>query len=152
MNENHFRRLETMYHQAPCNAYYKARVQIEKGAATLTLPLATHLHHAAGAVHGVTYFKAMDDSAFFAANSLVDDVFVLTTSFTLYITRPVVEGTMRGIARVVDQTRTIIVAESVVYDDRDRQVARGTGTFMRSRIALSPDIGYGDRPGHTSTT
>ena len=146
MNETHFRNLEAMYHQAPCNEYYKPVVQIREGEATLNLPLAPHLHHAAGAIHGVTYFKALDDSSFFAANSLVEDVFVLTTNLNLYITRPVVEGTLRGEARVVDQTKTIFIVEAVVFDSRERQVARSTGTFMRSRIALSPEIGYGARP------
>lgn len=146
MTETHFRLLESMYHQAPCNAYYEPVVQIAEARATLTLPLAPHLHHAAGAVHGAAYFKALDDSSFFAANSLVEDVFVLTTNLNLYITRPVVKGELRGEARVVDRTKSLFIVEAVVYDSQERQVARSTGTFMRSRIALSPDIGYGARP------
>jgi acyl-coenzyme A thioesterase PaaI-like protein len=35
-------------------------------------------HHSIHAVHGSVYFKALDDAAFFAVNSLVEDVFVLT--------------------------------------------------------------------------
>ncbi len=146
MNETHYRRLEAMYHQAPCNEYYKPVVQISEAKALLTLPLGPHLHHVAGAVHGSCFFKALDDASFFAANSLVDDVFVLTTNLNLYITRPVVEGELRGEAKVVDQTKSIFIVDAVVYDSQERQVARSTGTFMRSRIALTPDIGYGDRP------
>ena len=39
--------------------------------------------HAAGAVHGSYYFKVLDDACYFAANSLVSDVFVLTVSFVI---------------------------------------------------------------------
>ncbi len=40
------------------------------------------------------YFKALDDAAFFAANSVVEDVFVLTTNFNIQLLRTVTEGTL----------------------------------------------------------
>jgi hypothetical protein len=30
----------------------------------------------------------------------------------------------------------------VAYDDKDRVIARGSGTFVKSKIALSPEMGY----------
>ncbi len=42
-----------------------------------------------GAVHGAHYFLVWDNAAFFAANALVEDVFVLMISFTTGLTRPV---------------------------------------------------------------
>ena len=47
--------------------------------------------HTAGSLHGSAYFKLLDDSAFFAAQALEcgrseDAMFLLTTSFTTYIT------------------------------------------------------------------
>jgi acyl-coenzyme A thioesterase PaaI-like protein len=67
-----------------------ARAAIRHGEAVITLPVRSDLFHAAGALHGALYFLALDNAAFFAVNSLVEDVFVLTTSFTTYLTRPVV--------------------------------------------------------------
>jgi len=77
---------------------------------------------------------------FFAANSLVEDVFVLTTSFNLYLTRPVSSGLMRAVGRVVNATKSQMIAESVLYDD-GREIARGSRTFLRSKIALVEEIG-----------
>ncbi len=84
----------------------------------------------------------LDDAAWFAVNSLVTDVFVLTTAFTTYLTRPVTSGTLTAIGEVVNEGRTQWLAESVVYDDEDQEVGRGSGTFVRSRSPLTPEIGY----------
>ena len=87
-------------------------------------------------------FKSLDDAAFFAVNSLVTDVFVLTASFTIYLTRPVTEGTLHAVGRVVHQSRSLFLGESELRDDAQRLVARGNGSFMRSTTALSTVAGY----------
>ena len=93
-------------------------------------------------MHGALYFLALDNAAFFAANSLVEDVFVLTTSFTTYITRPVSEGVVKSIGRVVNQNRSQFICESVLFDSNEKEIARATGIFVRSKIPLSDKIGY----------
>ena len=82
-------------HSAPFVQLTGAKVSIKKGVAQITLPIKKQFHHAAGAMHGALYFLALDNAAFFAVNSLIEDVFVLTTSFTTYITRPVSEGVVK---------------------------------------------------------
>jgi acyl-coenzyme A thioesterase PaaI-like protein len=47
----------------------------------------------------VLYFKLLDDAAFFAVNSVVRDVFVLTVSFNIYLTRPVSAGELKASGR-----------------------------------------------------
>ncbi len=141
-NEEHFRKLERMYLLAPVNAYYRPQAKIGEGTAEVSVDVREDLFHAAGAVHGVSYFKLLDDSAFFAANSLVDDVFLLTVSFNIYFTRPVSSGKMIASARVVHRSRRLIVAEAVLRDSDGNQIAFGSGSFMRSTMALSEGIGY----------
>lgn len=141
--EEHFRKLERMYHQAaPINRFYRPTLSVSHGAAELRMPVRPELFHAAHAVHGSVYFKALDDAAFFAVNSLVTDVFVLTVSFTIYLTRPITEGTLRAMGRVVHRSRNLFLAEAELQDGQERQVGRGSGSFMRSKIALTPDVGY----------
>ena len=67
-----------------------ARVSIKKGEAHITLPVRKELYHAAGAMHGALYFLALDNAAFFAANSLVEDVFVLN------LQRAILQSSVRG--------------------------------------------------------
>ena len=138
----HFRKLERMYLSAAINAYYAPTISIGEGSAEVTIAVRPEFFHAAGAVHGAVYFKLLDDAAFFAANSLVDDWFLVTVSFNLYLTRPVAEGQMRAVGRVVHHSRRLFIAEAELTDASGREIARGSGTFMRSAIPLASVPGY----------
>ncbi len=141
-DETHYRKLENMYHAAPCNAYYTPKLTISEGAAEIIIPIKESLYHPGGAVHGSAYFKALDDAAFFSVNSLVEDVFVLTASFNLYFIRPIASGEMKAIGKVVSATGHQYIAEAVLHDSKGREIARGSGVFVRSKIALTPTVGY----------
>jgi uncharacterized protein (TIGR00369 family) len=141
-SEQHYRRLERMYLSAPINAHYRPSIHIGEGCAQVTIAVRPELFHAADAVHGAIYFKLLDDAAFFAANSLVDDVFMLTVSFNVYLTRPVSAGEMKASGRVVHRSRRLLIAEAEVFDSDGRQLGRGSGTFMRSKIPLSSVPAY----------
>jgi uncharacterized protein (TIGR00369 family) len=141
-NVVHYRKLERMYLSAPINDFFLPTIEIERGRAVITNPIRRNLFHAAGAAHGSVYLKVLDDAAWFAVNSLVTDVFVLTTTFTTYLTRPVTSGTLTAIGEVINEGRTQWLAQAVVYDDEEQEVGRGSGTFVKSRSPLTPEIGY----------
>ena len=140
--EKHFRCLESMYQAAPINQFYKPNMEVREGEATIEIEVAGKHHHSGGAVHGSVYFKMLDDAAFFASNSLEDQVFVLTTSFTTYLTRPVSSGKLRSIGRVVNRNRLQFIAESIVYDSEGNEIGRGNGIFVRSKLLLKGAAGY----------
>lgn len=142
MKQEHFSKLENMYLSGRCNDTYQPSIQVEKGLATIQFDVQENFFHAAGAVHGSVYFKALDDAAYFAANSMETGYFVVTSSFTTYFLRPVSQGYLKAVGRVVNRSKTQIIAEAIVYDSRGKEVARGNGTFVRSATALSPEIGY----------
>jgi uncharacterized protein (TIGR00369 family) len=142
VNRDHYIKLENMMHTASFVQYTGAKVSIKKGEACITMPVKEKFFHAAGAMHGALYFLALDNAAFFAANSLVEDVFVLTTSFTTYITRPVSKGIVKSIGKVVNQNRSQFICESILYNANETEIARATGIFVRSKILLSDKIGY----------
>ena len=140
--QEHFRRLERMYAAAPINTFFEPRIEVRDGEAEIEIELSERFHHAAGAVHGSVYFKMLDDAAFFAANSLEQRVFVLTVSFTTYITRPVSKGTLRSVGRVVQHGKKQLLAESVVYDSVNNEVGRGSGIFLPGKWPLAEALGY----------
>ena len=141
-NKEHYKKLENMMHSAPFIKLTGVKVAITKGEARITLPVKKDFHHAAGAMHGALYFLALDNAAYFAVNSLVEDAFVLTTSFTTYLTRPVSEGIVKAIGRVVYQNHSQFIAESVIYDSNDKEIGRANGIFVRGKTPLSEKIGY----------
>ncbi len=140
--EEHYEKLERMYNRAPINDYFKPVIEISSGRTEVTIPVRRDFYHAADAVHGSVYFKALDDAAFFAAQSLVEDIFVLTVTFNVYLTRPISEGEMRATGQVLHQSRRLIIAESVLTDSEGQEIARGSGSFMPSSTLLSAEMGY----------
>lgn len=128
---------------APIQSLYTGTTMvIGQETAEITLPIRPEYFHAANAVHGSVYFRLLDDAAFFAANSIVPDVFVLTTSFNIHLVRPVTKGLLTARGSVKSASRNLIVAESELFNEEGKKIAFGTGSFMKSKIALSPEIGY----------
>jgi len=78
----------------------------------------------------------------YAANTLVSDRFLLTTSFNMHFSRPVKSGEIIAEGRWISGRRRVLVAESRLLDAAGEEIGRGTGTFMRSRIALATLDGY----------
>ena len=138
----HFQALENMYLNAPINAFYDPRIEVSDAEAIVEIEVSEKLFHSAEAVHGSVYFKMLDDAAFFAASALEKEVFVLTTSFTTYLTRPVSSGLLRSKRQVVNQNKSQLIAEAIVYDAQGNEVGRGSGIFVRGRVPLREVPGY----------
>ena len=134
---DHYRKLEKLYSAAPINEWFAPALKVQKGEAEVRIPLRPDFHHAGAAVHGTLYFKAMDDAAFFAANSIVEDVFVLTAKFELEFLRPVVAGEMCAKGCVTGQDERRIYSSVDLFDGESQLIGRGKGEFARSRIPLS---------------
>jgi uncharacterized protein (TIGR00369 family) len=139
----HFAALEALYASAPVNALFESSLTITgEGRSRIEFKVDERVHHAANAAHGTIYFKMLDDAAFYAANSLVTDRFLLTTGFNLLFTKPIRTGPVTAEGRWVSGRRRVFVAEARLIDAEGDEIGRGTGTFMRSRIALSSLTGY----------
>ena len=139
----HYRALEGLYRSAPVNRLFSSELTVTgEGAARIDFTVGEAVYHAAGAAHGTLYFKMLDDAAFYAANTLVTDRFLLTTSFNLHFTKPVRAGPVVAEGRWVSGRRRVFVAEARLVDAEGDEIGRGTGTFMRSHIALSGLAGY----------
>ncbi len=144
MNSGHYRKLERMYLEANINTmiFDTTTVKISEKKAEIGLKISEKYYNALGAIHGSVYFKLLDDAAFFAVNSIVKDVFVLTTSFNLNFIRPVNKGLIKSIGKVKYHSENLFVAESTLYNQEGKEIAFGTGNFAKSKIKLSEEIGY----------
>ncbi len=139
----HLRGLEALYGSAPINHSLESRLALPGvGQSRIEFTVSTASFHAAGAAHGTLYFKMLDDAAFYAANALVSDRFLLTTAFNLHFTKSMKAGEARAEGRWISGRRRVFVAEARIIDSSGDECARGTGTFLRSHIALSGLAGY----------
>ena len=144
MTERHFNKLRNMYLQANINTmlFDTTTCEISLKRSEISLNMTEKYFHALGAIHGSVYFKLLDDAAFFAASSVVEDVFVLTTSFAINITKPVSKGNIKAIGNIRFDSKNLIVAESTLYNDKGKEIAFGTGNFSKSKIFLKNTEGY----------
>ena len=116
MELKHFETLVAMYDRAPINKWFRPALRIpEKECAEIRMAVPEDFYHAARAIHGAVYFKALDDATFFAAQSLVTDCFLVTSSFQLYFLRPVSEGQLLARGQVVSRSKRIYITEGVLF-------------------------------------
>jgi len=142
IDAEHYRKLERLYAAAPVSQWYGATIAIAEGQAEVRIATRPEFYHAAHAVHGSVYFRALDDAAFFAVNSQVREVLVLTVSFTVHFARPLTGGELRAVGRLVHRSGRLLLAEAELLDSGGQLLAMGSGVFTRSAIALDPSIGY----------
>ena len=141
-NKNHYQALEKMYLSGAINKIYQPKISVEKGRAEIEINVKEKLFHSGSAVHGSVCFKMLDDAAFFAANSVQPTFFMLTASFTLYFLRPVTSGILRSVGTLVSAGSSQFISESVVYNALGKEVARGSGVFVKSKKKLADVAGY----------
>ncbi|MEO0404750.1 MAG: PaaI family thioesterase [Bacteroidota bacterium] len=141
---SHFQKLEQMYLSANVNTqiFTSTTCSIRKGSATIGLTVEPKYFHALGAIHGSVYFKLLDDAAFFAASSEVEDVFILTANFTLDFLRPVEAGQLRAEGKLTSTNDRTLEAESQLFNEDGKLVAKGKGIFVKGKVPLSSAIGY----------
>ena len=130
--DEHFRRLVHMYAQAPINATVPSRLEVEAGRAVVTISVEPRLFHAAGSLHGSIYFKALDDAAFFAANSVEREGFTLTARFEVTLLGAVTKGPIRAVGTLERREGRKAWASSELFDGHGELVARGKGLFVTS--------------------
>ncbi len=144
MNEEHYRKLERMYLQANVNRmiFDTTKIHISHGGAEVSMEVSDKFHHRAGAMHGAFYFRMLDDAAYFAALSVEHEYFLLTSSFQLHLLRPVASGVIRARGEIRTQTASTFVCTASLLNEKGKEIALGTGTFMKSKMKLSKEIGY----------
>ena len=138
----HRRRLERLYEGAPVNQYFKPTIAIRDGEADIGIVVRPDFFHAANAIHGVVYFKLIDDAAFFAVASRVSDVFVLTAQLTVNFAKPVTDGRLTAFGKITGQEGRRFTAEATILDESGSVVGSGSGVFVRSKIPLARLPGY----------
>jgi uncharacterized protein (TIGR00369 family) len=134
--EEHYRKLERLYVSAPTNAYYKPSISVAEGIAEIQIDVRPDFYHAMAAIHGSVYFKLLDDAGFFAANSLVTDVWLLTANFTIHLLRPVSSGRLTAQGKVLNPGGRQFLADAQLFDSDAQLVAYGMGAYARSKMAI----------------
>lgn len=141
-NNKHFQRLENMFLDAPINKLYKPTIEISAGKCEINWEVNPTFFHAGQALHGSVYFKWLDDAAFFATNSVVEDVFVVTGTFELKFLKPITQGKLVAIGEMTKNLGSKLEARANLFDEEGDLFATGSGIFVKTKILLDAIESY----------
>ncbi|NOQ75045.1 MAG: hotdog fold thioesterase [Crocinitomix sp.] len=134
----HFDRLIKMYAKAPIHTFYKdITLEVTDKESTVTLPIRPDFFHGGMSTHGSVYFKLLDDAAYFACQSVIEDYFIVTTNFNISLLRPITKGTVTAIGKMDFNSQQLFTAAAELFDERGRLCGKGQGQFMKSKLSLS---------------
>lgn len=139
----HFDRLLKMYKLAPIHSFYEGiHMELSAKKATIELPIDQRYFHAAMSAHGSVYFKLLDDAAYFACQTEVKDFFIVTTSFSINLLRPITAGRIKAVGEVDFVSKQMMTASAQLFDEKGRLVGTGQGQFLKSSLPISEVDGY----------
>ena len=138
MTDAHYKKLQKIYLNANLNKdiYSNTEIIISKNYSEIKMPIKGDYFHALKAIHGSVYFKMLDDAAFFAAQSVVQDYMLLTASFNISFKISVSNGYIKSIGTLYSESEKEITAESRMYNSKNELVAFGNGIFKKSKISI----------------
>lgn len=137
MKDSHHLGLERMYHAAPFNISLESMLRVSEGKSSVEATIKPTMHHAGKMMHGAYYFMLLDNATFFAANSLVRDVFLLTHGFEIEFLRPVESGKLVCTGHFKEKRTGNYIATGKLFDQSGNLIGKGTGRFRRSKIMLA---------------
>ncbi|MGL4175892.1 MAG: PaaI family thioesterase [Dermatophilaceae bacterium] len=133
--DDHLALLHRIYAASPVNDHFRPRLDVVHASATVEIDVRHDLTHTAGGLHAAVVIKAMDDAAFFAAQSLEREFFLATADLTTHLLRPVASGTLRA-AGVVLSAGSRVTVTRVEATVGDRTVAHLVASLMATRHRL----------------
>ena len=145
MNKRHFKKIINGYKSAPINQLYKPKMNLSLGKSIIQIKILQQFHHSANSLHGSIYFKMLDDAAWAASNTYVEDVFLFTYNFNIFLTKPVSKGLITSKGMLVEKKDKKYIAKSYLFDNNDNEIANGSGIFMRSNYLLKDAIGFKEK-------
>ena len=105
--------------------------EAEPGRVVLELEAGPKHRHGGGVVQGGVITQIADAAMGMSLATLQEDgMWNTTIELKINFLRPVVEGRLRAVGRVVEMKQTLLFSEADVIDDQDRLVARASSTCM----------------------
>ena len=105
--------------------------RVEKGSVTVELTADDRHRHEGGVVQGGIITQIADSAMAMSLMTLQpDDMTNLSIELKINFLRPVVEGRVRAVGRIVEMKKSLYFAEADVFDEHDRLVARASSSCI----------------------
>ncbi len=142
LHEQHLEKLENLYLSDAANKEFDPGVKVFEGEAEIHVPVREKISNIDGTIIGCICYKLMEDAAILAVNSIVNDVQVLASNFNIYLSNSIASRELTARARFMGNSGNQFLVETVVTDANRKEIARGSGAFVKSSLKLSQMTGY----------
>ena len=106
--------------------------EISPGTATLSLRVRRELTQNHGVVHGGAIASIVDTATAFAIISLLEPAEIVTTvDLAISFLRPVTQGRLTAIAKVIRAGRRLFVVSADVFDAQTKLIATALSTYIK---------------------
>jgi len=106
--------------------------EVASGTATLSLEIRNELKQNHGVVHGGAVASLIDTATAFAIiTQLKPEERVSTVDLTISYLRPLSEGHVKAVARVLRAGRRLFVVSAEVFDDDEKLAATALSTYLK---------------------
>ena len=105
--------------------------EAEPGRVVLELEAGPQHRHGGGVVQGGVITQIADAAMGMSLGTLQEDgLWNTTIELKINFLRPVIEGRLRAVGRVIEMKQSLFFSEADVIDDRGRLIARASSTCM----------------------
>lgn len=137
----HFEDLEKLYLKK-LNKFFNPGIWISEGESEIVISIQKQICHVDGSVFGSVCSSLLQDAAALAVNTKIPRFFVQAEYFNSYLTNNIAYNQLVARARYLNMSGDQYVAEAVITDSNKKEIARGSGIFIKSNISLDSEISF----------
>ena len=134
--EKHFDKLEKMYSNSNLNKILEGKIEISQGESILNFHFRKNMQSETKNIHNAYNFMSMENVAFYAANSLIEDVLVSTRSFEVSFFKPTNSKKLTAKAKFIEKSMGNYIISTELLDHNGIVISKGKGIFRRSKTLL----------------
>ena len=143
MDNTHLKKLENLFLSANIQQLFPGiHIEISTEATTINWPVAESHFHGGNALHGASYFKLLDDAAYFAAAAKHDTHFLVTATYSIKFLKPIHSGLITATGIVTHSSGKRCSSESRLYNEQGELLAEGSGIFVPTTTLWTSLSGY----------
>ena len=133
----HFQKLENLFLESPLNKTLESEIKIDEGFAEIKFTRKDFMHNETYHIHPAYNFMALESAAFFAANSLIEDVSIFSKSFEVIYLKNSRSINYVAKARFLEKSMGNYIISSELYDDNTNLISKAKAVYRRSKLSLN---------------
>ena len=132
--DDHYKMIKDIYSVSPSVKGIDFTYKISHAQCEISHKVNSDMYNSGQVMHGMYFFKLIDEAAHGAAMSVENTSALATTNLSLNLIRPATSGIITAKATLVSRGKKQYIAQATLYNQQDKVIANGIATFMKSSV------------------